>query len=435
MNFACASRWGGFTAAVTAFAFTAGAGAPERPTFTKDVLPILQENCQECHRPKPIKMSGLVAPFSLMSYDDARPWAKAIAKAVKSQAMPPWFATKDFHGVFRNERTLTEDEIATIVRWVDTGVPQGNPDDAPENRVFEDQEWWVGEPDLVVPLPEKVWVGDEIRDWQPTIAVPLSEDVLPEDRWIRTIEAQADSPAVHHIVVYTDYSTTEDQRSGAGSFGQSNIGGLAPGAEPSLLQDGYGILLKKGATLQVNMHYNKEPGPGTGVYDQSRLGFFFYPKGAEVQQIQIEPIGLLDFEIPPGKSDWTVGMARTFDRPFRVLSYLPHMHVRGVAAEYMAFLPDGTCEPLLNVPRYDYNWQLYYEYPEPKLFPAGTRVEVKMTFDNSQGNESNPDASKPIRFGLETTTAEMALGWMYYSWADEGADKVAVSDSEVVGTD
>jgi hypothetical protein len=409
----------GCTLALGLVSAPASAEVPERPTFTKDVLPIFQEQCQTCHRSSPLNVSGMVAPFPLTSYNEVRPWAKAIAKAVSTKQMPPWFATDEFHGVFQNERTLTDDQIQTIVRWVETGAARGNPSDAPEPVEFQNEEWYIGTPDLIVEFPEPVWVGDDVQDWQPNINIPLTEDMLPGDRWIRSIEAQAGSSAVHHIVVYST-EPGGGRGGGAESFGGGNIGGLAPGAEPRLLQDGYGIRLAKGTTLRVNMHYNKEPGPGTGVWDHSRLGFFFYPKDqTDIVPINIEPIGSLDFEIPPGQDNWVVGMARTFDRPIRVLNYLPHMHVRGTGATYTAFYPDGTSEKLLEIPTYDYNWQLYYEYPEPKMFPAGTRIEVQMIFDNSINNPSNPDPTVPIRFGIETTTDEMALGWMYYSWADE----------------
>lgn len=396
------------------------AEAPARPTFTKDVLPIFQENCQECHRPKPISISGLVAPFALTSYEEARPWAKAIGEAVAKKYMPPWFASDEFHGVFRNERSLTQDQIDTIVRWVESGAPRGNPSDAPDPVEFSDKEWWIGEPDLVVPLPEKVWVGDEVEDWQPMIPVQLTEEQLPEDRWIKSIEAQADADCVHHIVVYSTNPHQAPRTEAGGQLGYGNIGGLAPGAEPSLVQDGYGILLKKNSVLRISMHYHKEPGPGTGEFDQSRLGLFFYDKGEEVTPINIEPIGDLGFEIPPNKAEHVVTTDYTFDRAFKVLNYLPHMHLRGVAAKYTAFFPDGTDEVLLSVPRYDYNWQLYYEYPEPREFPAGTRIQVDLTFDNSTENPSNPDPNKTVRFGASTSD-EMALGWMYYSWVEDDA--------------
>lgn len=406
---------------IVALVAPAASGDPvERPTFTRDVLPILQENCQTCHRTKPINMSGMVAPFALMTYEGTRPWATAIRKAVSTRYMPPWFATQEFHGVFRNERGLTQDEIDTVVRWVDQGAKRGNPSDAPEPISFSNKEWWLGAPDLIVPLPEPIFVTDAVEDWQPMYMVKLTADQLPEDRWLRTIEAQAGSSAVHHIVVYSENPHQEVRSEAAGSLGYGNIGGLAPGAEPSLVQDGYGILLKKGSTLRISMHYHKESGKGTGVWDQSRLGLFFYDKDAEVKPINIEPIGNMRFEIPPYEKAHVVSMEHTFDRPFEILNYLPHMHYRGAAAKYTAHFPDGRSELLLDVPRYDYNWQLYYEYPKPKPFPAGTRIQVEMTFDNSEDNPSNPDPSKTIHFGAKTTD-EMALGWMYYSWLDEEA--------------
>ena len=393
------------------------AGAPASPTFTKDVLPIVQKNCQTCHRPEPIKMSGLVAPFSLATYEDARPWAKAIAKAVSTKMMPPWFATEKFHGVFRNERTLTQDQIDTIVAWVEQGAKKGNPADAPAPVEFSSKEWWLGEPDLIVPLPEKLWVSDEVEDWQPMINVTLTPEQLPEDRWLKTIEAQADSKAVHHIVVYSTNPHQEARTEAAGQLGYGNIGGLAPGAEPSFMQDGYGILIKKGVTLRISMHYHKEAGAGTGSWDQSRLGLFFYDKGETVKPINIEPIGDMNFEIPAFKKDHLVTADYTFDKPFEVLNYLPHMHLRGSAARYTAYLPDGTEEILLDIARYQYNWQLYYEYPKPRAFPAGTRIKVDMTFDNSTENPVNPDPARNVRFGASTSD-EMALGWMAYSWLD-----------------
>lgn len=397
------------------------AEAPARPTFTKDVLPILQENCQTCHREKPLKMSGMLAPFSLSSYEETRPWAKAISKAVSSKYMPPWFATEKFNGVFRNERSLTKDEIDTITRWVEQGAKRGNPSDAPGPVSFPSKEWWLGAPDLVVPLPEKIWVGDDVKDWQPMIPVKLTEEQLPELRWLKSIEAQADSDSVHHIVVYSNNDHQERRTEAAGFLGYGNIGGLAPGAEPSFLQEGYGIPLAKDATLRISMHYHKEPGPGTGSWDQSRLGLFFYEKNEEVIPINIEPVGNMQFIIPPNAKDHKVNMQHTFDKPFEVLNYLPHMHLRGVAAKYTAIFPDGTSEVVLDVPRYDYNWQLYYQYPEPRKFPAGTTIAVEMTFDNSSDNLSNPDPNKAIRFGGKTTD-EMALGWMSYSWISEASD-------------
>ena len=400
-----------------------GATVPDEPTFNRDVLPILQANCQECHRAKPINISGMVAPFALTSYDEARPWAKSIAQAVESRKMPPWFATEQFHGVFRNERGLTADEIETVVRWVSTGASRGLEEDAPPPLVFEDSEWWLGEPDLVVSLPEPIWVGDEVYDWQPTIEIVLTEEMLPEDRYLRAVECQPGSEGVHHIVISA--VPTDGDNSLASAIRAKGIGGLAPGSAPSLALDGYGILLEKGSTLRVNMHYFKEAGEGTGFYDQSTIGLHFYPKDQEVIEVTADALGTLDFEIPPGQRTWQVGIARIFERDFSVLSYLPHMHLRGVAAQYVAYFPDGTAETILDVPEYDYNWQLNYEYPEPRPFPAGTRIEVTMTYDNSELNKSNPDPGKSVGFGLETID-EMAFGFINFVW-DEAAGAEATA--------
>jgi hypothetical protein len=388
----------------------------EQPTFNRDVLPILQANCQECHRPKSINISGMVAPFALTSYDEARPWAKSIARAVESRKMPPWFATEEFHGVFRNERGLTSDEIATVVRWASSGAERGLEEDAPAPLVFEDTEWWLGEPDLVVTLPEPVWVGDDVVDWQPNINIELTAEMLPEDRFIRAVECQPGAEGVHHIVI--NAMPPGGDNSLASAVGGKGIGGLAPGSEPSLALEGYGILLEKGSTLRVNMHYFKEPGEGTGFWDQSKIGIHFYPKDQQIIEVTGDALGTLDFEIPPGQPAWQVGLARTFERDFSVLSYLPHMHLRGVAANYRAYFPDGTSETILDVPEYDYNWQVSYEYPEPRHFPAGTRIEVKLTYDNSEDNPSNPDPGKAVGFGLPTT-AEMAFGFLTFVWDDE----------------
>lgn len=396
-----------------------------QPTFYRDVLPLLQENCQECHRPKPINISGMVAPFALMTFEDARPWSKSMARAVEGREMPPWFASEEFHDVFRNERTLSDSEIETITRWVSLGSPAGDPGDAPPQRSFDEREWWLGEPDIIVALPEPVWVGDEVEDWQPNVFIELGPDVLPEGRYLRSIECQPGSEVVHHMVVYTIEEGVESGR----NVGR-HIGGLAPGAEPRLMPEGYGVRVEKGSTLRVNMHYHKEAGAGTGTWDQSRLGLYLYPEDSSVKEVTTHAVADWRFEIPPGEPAYKVEMTETFDRPIEVLSYLPHMHLRGTAAEYRAIFPDGSTETLLSVPRYDYGWQLNYVYPEPRTFPAGTRIEVDMVFDNSTGNASNPDPNATVRFG-EKTTDEMALGWLMFHELDDSS--TAVTDSGATG--
>lgn len=387
-------------------AFAGGAGA--EVTFTKDVLPILQENCQTCHRPSGTNLSGMIAPMSFMTYEEVRPWSKAIVKAVTEKVMPPWDASPEFHGVFRNERTLTDEEIATIAAWVQQGAKRGNPDDAPAPISFPETGWNFGEPDLVVDFPEPFFVKDEIEDLYENITTILSDEQLPEDRWIRSIEFKPGSEIVHHII---GHATSKEH---AGDTTRGMLGGNAPGADQSEWPAGYGIFLPKGSAITFAMHYHKEPGPGTGRWDSSQIGMQFHPKDMKVTHpVTIFPISYGAFEIPPHHKNWKVGSSHTFEEDTVLLSMLPHMHLRGTKAKYTAFYPDGTSELLLDVPNWDFNWQTGYDLAEPKTLPAGTRVEMEFWYNNSEEQAAlagfNPNQA--IRFGGPTTD-EMDLAWM-----------------------
>lgn len=385
-----------------------------RPTFYKDVAPLLQTNCQNCHRPMGADMGGLIAPMSLTSYAEVRPWAKSIAKSVANREMPPWHATPEFHGVFQNERTMTQGDIDTIVAWVRTGAPAGNPADAPEPVMWPTNGWSIGEPELIIAMPETYIVGDEVEDQYRNFSVDITREMLPEPRWIQGIEFKAGSEVVHHIIGYVN----KEGKEGRGDRGM--IGGIAPGNEPDMYPEGYGFLLRPDMKFVFAMHYHKEAGPGTATPDLSRVGFKFYPLDAAIKPLHIEPIGNNDFEIPAGHANWQVGMAKTFDEAIDVVYLMPHMHLRGKAAEYTAFYPDGSVEKLLDVPAYDFNWQTSYEYDGLKHIPAGTRIESSMWFDNSAENVSNPDPTISVRFGGPTTD-EMALAWLAYAKSSDEA--------------
>ena len=382
----------------------------QRVTYTKDVLPILQENCQTCHRPAAAGLAGMIAPMSLMTYREVRPWAKSMANMVRTREMPPWHATGEFKGVFENERTLSDDEIATIVKWAATGAVQGRVEDAPAPLVFEYTDGWsIGLPDLVVPFTEPFFVADNVQDQYATIRVTLTEEQLPEDKWIQAMEYKPGSEAVHHIIgsAYPPGERTAQDR--------GLLGGIAPGTDPDVLPVGYGKLLRKGSTINFAMHYHKESGPGTGVWDRTAIAFKFHDQPV-THNVRWDAIGNRNFEIPPGHAKWQVGAARTFRQDTTILAFLPHMHLRGEAASYVAFYPDGTEEVLLDVPVYDFNWQTNYFYKEPKEIPAGTRIEVSMWFNNSpeRGDLANIDSRRAVRNGGPTTD-EMMLGWIDYT--------------------
>lgn len=390
--------------------------APSRPTFTKDVLPIFQESCQTCHRPQGWNIGGMIAPMSLITYDEVRPWAKSIAKAVTKGEMPPWDASDRHAGEFSNERTMTNAEISTIVDWVNSGAPQGREEDAPEPMIFPENGGWnlPEAPDLILPLPEKVWVSDDVEDWQPNYVIELTEDILPEDRWIRGVELKPDSVVVHHIVAYAI-----GPNEGNGSQRrQGLIGGMAPGSEIEIQEPGFGMLLKKGSRIILSMHYNKEAGPGTGAWDQSSIAILFHDKDTPIHHdVHWEPVGSHDFEIPPNHPNWLVGSAKIIEKDSLLIAMSPHMHFRGKAARISAKYPDGSTEILLEVPNYDYNWQTHYLYNEPKFIPAGTRIESDLWYDNSAENPTNPDPTVSVDWGLKSTD-EMSYGWINFCNAE-----------------
>jgi mono/diheme cytochrome c family protein len=384
--------------------FAAADAPPGAPTFYKDVLPILQENCQTCHRPGGANLGGMVAPMTFTTYDETRAWAKSIAKQVEAKTMPPWHAAPEFHGVFTNERTLTEQEISTVVAWATSGAPAGDAADAPPAREWATSAdgWSIGTPDVVLAMGDKYFVKDEVEDQYITFFSTLTKEMMPVGRWLKAVEFRPGSKVVHHIIAQP-------------------LGGIAPGNDAQVFDDGYGMWLEAGTEVSWQMHYHKEPGPGTGVWDQSHVALRFYPEGYQPKHAVLnEGMGKFDFVIPPNDPRYTAVTTAKWDRDAILLGYTPHMHVRGTYAKYVAKYPDGTQEVLLEVPKYDFNWQTQYQYPAgAKRIPAGTEIELTMAWDNSADNPNNPDPSIEIRFG-EPTTAEMMFGFVSYADAEVG---------------
>jgi len=385
-------------------------------TFTKDVLPIVQENCVICHRPGGQNIAGMVAPFSLLNYEEARPWAKSIERVVASKQMPPWYASDHTKGVFRNERGLTDEEIATIVAWVNSGAKRGNPKDAPAPVAFKESNGWViGEPDLVVKFPEPFIVADDVEDQYQNFFADIPEDQLPEDRWLRAIELQPDAQCVHHILGFELYKDENGRQQRQG------LASIAPGEEPPIFPEGYGKRIHTGSRIAFQVHYHKEPGPGTEQVDQSGVGFRFWDDANDPairHNVIWDGIVNFRFSLPPGQSNLEFTADRLLENDTTVLSLHPHMHLRGKSAKYVAHYPDGSDELLLEVPQWNFDWQLDYTFREPKQLPAGTRIEYTAVFDNSEDNPANPDPTKTVHFG-EATTDEMMIGFLQYTHTDE----------------
>jgi hypothetical protein len=378
-------------------------------TFHKDVEPILQANCMECHRAAGTNTMGMVAPMAFESFETTRPWAKAIAKQVESRTMPPWHASDDFDGVFKNERKLKDTEIETLVAWAKTGAQRGNPADAPPAKTFPETDGWgFGEPDLVVEFDKPYLVRDHVEDEYANIFVRLTDEQLPEDKWIKAMDFRPGSEAVHHIVIFTG-----SYRESLG-FGQGMLGGMGPGTNATVFPEGYGRLLPKNEQIMFQMHYHKEPGPGTAVSDLSSIGFKFHDKPVK-HAVNWGAVGTMGIRIPPYAENHEIVASETFRRDTKFLALFPHTHLRGKASKYVAHYPDGETETLLHVPAYDFNWQTNYIYKEPKFIPAGTKVEVTMWYDNSEERAkiTGIDPSRTVYFG-EPTTDEMMFGWIDY---------------------
>ena len=375
---------------------------PTQVTFYQNVLPIIQENCQVCHRPNGTNLGGMVAPMAFESYADARPWAKAMARAVKSRKMPPWHASPAQHGLFKNERTLTQMEIDTIVAWAMTVAKRGTPVGALA-YVGRDTstDWAIGELDLIVRFDQPYFVKDEVEDEYVYLETTMTNELLPEDRYMKAVEFRPGSSAVHHIITIP-------------------LGGIAPGNEATIYPEGVGALLKKGENLTWQMHYHKERGPGTGVWDHSMVAIKFYDDPAEVKyRLQGNELGFYDFVIPAGAAEYSVQQTYTFKHASRIISFMPHFHLRGKAAKYEAHYPDGSSEVLLEVPRYDFNWQTAYTYKQFKDVPKGTKLTFTTTWDNSAANPYNPDPTVDVHYG-DPTTDEMSVG--YVSFINDSAD-------------
>ena len=375
----------------------------DAPTFYADVLPILRANCQTCHQSGDVRLGGMVAPMALETYEQTRPWARGIARAVTEGKMPPWSADIQHKGTFEGERYLTEEEKKTLVTWAGSGAPAGDPSSAPSVAAREESgsasSWLFGSPDLVVNFAKPVLVADEVADWQPTIYLPVPKEQHPEDRWVRSAELQAGGKYVHHIV-------------------SSHLGVGTPGRGPFNFPEGWGILLPTDPVITFNMHYYKRQGPGTAFEDSTRGGFQFYRPGEVIKHVVETDINSSgrSLLIPKGDPNHEVTWARPFKEDSYLLSMGPHSHYRGKSFKYELEYPDGRREVLLWIPKYDFNWQHLYQFKEPKFVPAGSKLVATWWFDNSTGNPFNPDPTRDVPYGEETFN-EMANARIYYASA------------------
>jgi len=424
-------------------------------TFTKDVAPILFKNCAVCHRPDDI------GPFSVLSYKDARPWAKSIREKVASRGMPPWGADPR-HGEFSNDARLKQSEIDTIVAWVDGGAKEGDPKDLPPAPDFSDA-WRIGKPDVTLTMPEEFTLDARGADDYIYFRVPTN---FTEDKWVQTAEFRpGNKRVVHHAVVFIETpqmieaaktmakrSGREfDPRNGPSVFerapgpealffkegtvwrartdapvvddacGQSNtntrsvsagagatiLTAYAPGKNPDVYPPGTAKRIPAGSNLILQMHYSKTT--GKPEKDRTSVGLVFAKQPVEKTVETLTVINSL-FLIPPGAENHEATACYNVPRDLQFVNYFPHMHVRGKDMKYEVVYPDGRRETLLRVDKYNFNWQTLYILKDPLPVPKGSRFVVTAHFDNSAKNKYNPDPTKAVRFG-EPTYDEMLVGY------------------------
>ena len=390
-------------ATVAAAAAAAMWSAPANPNFSKHVAPILNNRCVECHR------AGEAAPMAFTSYKEARPWAKAIKAAVLTKKMPPWLADPA-HGKFSNDRRLSNEEMETIVAWADTGAPEGNPKDLPPQPKFEPG-WVIGKPDVVFDIGQEfdVPASGEVPYKYFTV-----ETNFKEDTWIEAAECRPDKRGVvHHIIVFL-----QDPKENLAGSGGNLLVGWAPGDPPLQLSDGTARLVRAGSKLRFQMHYTPN---GTAVKDKSYVGLKFAKAAPKYRSLTGRAINIA-FKIPPHAEAHEVKASYVVKEDIRMTSLMPHMHVRGKDFQYSVVYPDGRQEVLLKVPRYDFGWQLSYQFATPLQLPKGSRIECVAHFDNSANNKFNPDPTKEVRWG-DQTWEEMMIGWFNYTvdWKAEAS--------------
>jgi hypothetical protein len=405
-------------AAGAAMAAPASREAAAKLTFNKDVLPIIQNRCQGCHRP------GEIGPMPFLTYKETRPWAKAIREAVVSRKMPPWFADSKY-GHFANDRSMSRQEIDTLVAWADSGAVEGNPKDRPAAREFVTG-WAMPKPDVVYqihsafPVPAKGTVEYQY------IVVPTN---LTEDKWVQIVEARPTNRAiVHHIVVYIRDPASKwlrgeatpgvpfvppaknpdgKPRNDIGGGGSDILTIYTPGNSPDIWHPGLAKLVKAGSDLVFQLHYTAN---GTAGEDQSLVGVVF-AKEPPAERVMTLAIGDSKFAIPPGDPNYKVSAEAELPNSSTLLSFFPHMHVRGKAFEYKVTQPGGEDETLLKINDYNFNWQLTYRLEKPLLLQDGAKIACSGYFDNSPNNPYNPDPKATIKFG-EQSWEEMMIGFI-----------------------
>jgi hypothetical protein len=400
---------GAFVVASLALFVSDAAAQGAAPTFTKDVAPVLYKHCTSCHR------AGEIAPMSLLTYEEARPWARAIRERVTNGTMPPWHADPA-HGKWQNDRRLTAEEKDVISRWVAAGAPQGDPKNLPPSPTYA-QGWQIGQPDVVVAM-------DKAYDLPAQGEVPYQyfevATNFTEDKWVQALEIRPGERAVvHHVLVYarapgmTRPPQIYRQRNPEGPLSPTmmkEMAQTAPGTWTTVYAPGTAMMVKAGTVLTFQIHYTTT---GKAASDKTSMGFIF---AKQPPTIEMRTNAMLNprFMIPAGADNHPVEAGVEFTEDITLYSIVPHTHLRGKSWKHTLTYPDGREEVLLAVPNYDFNWQTQYIFAEPLRIPKGAILKSVAHYDNSKANKSNPDSTQPVYWG-DQTWEEMQYTALYFS--------------------
>jgi hypothetical protein len=426
---------------VLAVPIAASAQAPSQPTFTKDVAPIFQAKCESCHRPDSI------APMSLVTYEDARPWARSIRDRVSTRQMPPWHIDRTV-GIqqFANDRSLTDQELDTVVRWVNAGAPKGDPKDMPPPVKWPSEETWNfaelfgGPPDLILKSPPYTQKSTAQDAWYK----PVVETGLTEARWVRAIEIRPSTPkgrkVTHHALARLQQKEKSDEARAAGSD-EDAMPGLfmewAVGKQGEVMRANSGKLMLPGSKIVFDIHYSAA---NEDVTDQVELGIYFYPKGQEPKYRQTLALfsgitgGNRNLDIAPN-SVYVGTNFHVMRRAGRVENFQPHMHLRGKAMSMEAILPTGETRMLSMVSNYSFNWHTNYVYADEAapLLPKGTVLKITSWHDNTKNNKMNPDPDQWVGWG-DRTVDEMAHAWVNITYMSDEDFQAEVEKRKTTAT-
>lgn len=372
-------------------------------TWSKQIAPLFQKHCESCHRP------GQVAPFALTDYQEIVGWTETIREVVLGGRMPPWHASPE-HGEFLNDARLPEEARDLIVRWIDNGAPQGDPKDLPPPRHYAEG-WRIPKPDVIYSMPQAFEVPAKGT-------VPYKYFVFDpgfkEDKWVKAAEAVPGNPAVvHHLILF--FVPPEKTQVGPVDALFNSVAAFAPGMPPQVYPVSHCRRIPAGSKLVFQVHYTPNGSPQT---DTSRAGIVFADPDQVEKEVMVNAVLNFAFQIPPGASDFPLQASHRFEQDTHLLSLTPHMHLRGKSFRFEAEFPDGRKETLLDVPRYDFNWQNTYILARPKLMPQGSKLNCFARYDNSNENLVNPDPTRPVRWG-DQTWEEMFVGSFGFSLAEQ----------------